>query len=343
MEKRTREKIALVVFGLLVVFAGAVLIGYFATGRSWNVAASFVDDTVGNMDGYLAIVYPGVVPEDEPADAKTADGEAGGSAEGADTAGGEADADSADDVGDGVAVRDAAAGVDGSGSGSADGTGDTADARDSSAAASSDASAAAGGTSSGETSSDGAMAGGSSGSASSSDDAAPDDGSADVSAGGLSIGLDILSLLSRSNAGVDKAVFVSDVRDLYERKGADVLTLDPANLDRYLDPQVLTIGDRRVGVFAVQVYASHVRLDEVRSFFEEQGVDVVVCLTPRADYLSSMTGIDDVIVTSDFESISTEGEFRGGTFVIASPAEGQVGVVLVTSSNVSSARVVDGL
>ena len=280
MEKRTREKIALVVFGLLVVFAGAVLIGYFATGRSWNVAASFVDDTVGNMDGYLAIVYPGVVPEDEPADAKTADGEAGGSAEGADTAGGEADADSADDVGDGVAVRDAAAGV---------------------------------------------------------------DGSADVSAGGLSIGLDILSLLSQSNAGVDKAVFVSDVRDLYERKGADVLTLDPANLDRYLDPQVLTIGDRRVGVFAVQVYASHVRLDEVRSFFEEQGVDVVVCLTPRADYLSSMTGIDDVIVTSDFESISTEGEFRGGTFVIASPAEGQVGVVLVTSSNVSSARVVDGL
>ena len=252
MEKRTREKIALVVFGLLVVFAGAVLIGYFATGRSWNVAASFVDDTVGNMDGYLAIVYPGVVPEDEPADAKTADGEADGSAEGADAAGGEADADSADDVGDGVAVRDAA-------------------------------------------------------------------------------------------AGVDKAVFVSDVRDLYERKGADVLTLDPANLDRYLDPQVLTIGDRRVGVFAVQVYASHVRLDEVRSFFEEQGVDVVVCLTPRADYLSSMTGIDDVIVTSDFESISTEGEFRGGTFVIASPAEGQVGVVLVTSSNVSSARVVDGL
>lgn len=187
------------------------------------------------------------------------------------------------------------------------------------------------------------MAEGSSGSASSSDDAAADDGSADVSAGGLSIGLDILSLLSQSNAGVDKAVFVSDVRDLYERKGADVLTLDPANLDRYLDPQVLTIGDRRVGVFAVQVYASHVRLDEVRSFFEEQGVDVVVCLTPRADYLSSMTGIDDVIVTSDFEDISTEGEFRGGTFVIASPAEGQVGVVLVTSSNVSSARVVDGL
>lgn len=187
------------------------------------------------------------------------------------------------------------------------------------------------------------MAEGSSGSASSSDDAAADDGSADVSAGGLSIGLDILSLLSQSNAGVDKAVFVSDVRDLYERKGADVLTLDPANLDRYLDPQVLTIGDRRVGVFAVQVYASHVRLDEVRSFFEEQGVDVVVCLTPRADYLSSMTGIDDVIVTSDLEGISTEGEFRGGTFVIASPAEGQVGVVLVTSSNVSSARVVDGL
>ncbi len=64
MEKRTREKVALVVFALLVAFALAVLTSYFATGRSWNVAASVVDDTVGQMKGYTALVYAGIASPD---------------------------------------------------------------------------------------------------------------------------------------------------------------------------------------------------------------------------------------------------------------------------------------
>lgn len=56
---RTRERIALVVFAVLVVLAVVVLSSYFLTGRSWNVAASFVDDTVGQMKGYTAVVYAG--------------------------------------------------------------------------------------------------------------------------------------------------------------------------------------------------------------------------------------------------------------------------------------------
>lgn len=64
--KRTRERIALVVFAALVALAAVVLSSYFLTGRSWNVAASFVDDTVGQMKGYTAVVYAGIVqPEHE--------------------------------------------------------------------------------------------------------------------------------------------------------------------------------------------------------------------------------------------------------------------------------------
>ena len=63
MDKRIREKITLFVFAFLVVFAAVVLIGYFTTGRSWSVAASFVDDRVGRMDGYTVIGYAGVVDE----------------------------------------------------------------------------------------------------------------------------------------------------------------------------------------------------------------------------------------------------------------------------------------
>ncbi len=69
MEKRTREKLALVVFVVLVIFAVAVLTSYFSTGKSWTVAATAIDDQVGQLDGYTAIVYRGVAePEKKSPD-----------------------------------------------------------------------------------------------------------------------------------------------------------------------------------------------------------------------------------------------------------------------------------
>ena len=59
MNKRTREKVALVVFLLLAFGVAVAVLGYFSTGRTWNVAASVVDDTVGRMEGYTVLVYDG--------------------------------------------------------------------------------------------------------------------------------------------------------------------------------------------------------------------------------------------------------------------------------------------
>ena len=59
MKKRTREKVALLVFALLVVLGGSVLLRYFETGRTFNVAATGVDDVFGQMQGYTAIVFDG--------------------------------------------------------------------------------------------------------------------------------------------------------------------------------------------------------------------------------------------------------------------------------------------
>ena len=66
MERSFREKIALVVLALLIVLISVCSCAYMSTGKQWTVAATFVDDTVGSMDGYTVIVYPGtVVPEEE--------------------------------------------------------------------------------------------------------------------------------------------------------------------------------------------------------------------------------------------------------------------------------------
>ncbi|MFR5091505.1 MAG: hypothetical protein ACLTDR_05270 [Adlercreutzia equolifaciens] len=39
-------------FALLVVLGGSVLLRYFETGRSFNMAATAVDDAFGQMSGY---------------------------------------------------------------------------------------------------------------------------------------------------------------------------------------------------------------------------------------------------------------------------------------------------
>lgn len=56
MKGRAREKIALVVLVALVALAGFAIISYFLFGRSWNVAATLMDDAVGRMNGYTALV-----------------------------------------------------------------------------------------------------------------------------------------------------------------------------------------------------------------------------------------------------------------------------------------------
>lgn len=64
MEKNSREKIALIVFLVLAIAAGGVLFGYIFAGHSWNIAASNLDDTFGNMDGYTVIAYEGTLEEE---------------------------------------------------------------------------------------------------------------------------------------------------------------------------------------------------------------------------------------------------------------------------------------
>ncbi|WP_165048281.1 MULTISPECIES: hypothetical protein [unclassified Adlercreutzia] len=335
MQKRTREKIALVLFVLLVAFAGVVLTSYFTTGRSWSIAASFVDDTMGRMDGYTAIVYAGVVePEPEPEKVVAAGpAEPAASADAGEAAGGAAGA-AADPEG-------AAAG------------GATDPANDPSPDAA------------------GAPAESPEGSAGS-DSAAGDSGAADPEGSSIpvpdppgfsivfpdrsaeaakdeppsaadSIGLGILSIVPRPVEEGEEAVYASDVCRLYEDKGAHALTLNVADADYYADLQVFYVNGKRVGVYSINTYTNSVRLKRYLAYFDSRDVDVVVCLTPRASYLATYEGTDVVIVTTDSEGISVDGETRDGTLVTRSPEKGQVGVVLLSSNNVPSARVITSL
>ena len=62
MQKRTREILAVLLLGLLVV-VGVCAMGYYIfLGHNWNVAASNIDDSLGQMDGYTVVLFEGTRP-----------------------------------------------------------------------------------------------------------------------------------------------------------------------------------------------------------------------------------------------------------------------------------------
>lgn len=258
MEKRTREKIALVIFALLVVLGGVLLTSYFTTGRSWNVAASFLDDSVGSLDGYTAVVYAGVVEPEE-------------------------DDEKAPDFSEGTPLV------------------------------------------SGE---EGEEAG---------------DSSNVLVQPPRDINLGIFSFLANPSLGKSNR-YVSDVRLAYEEKGASALTINISDPSVFAEPQIRIVNGKRIGIFSIEAYTTSTLLARYLTFFEEHDADVVMCLTPRAKYLEDCEGVDVVVVTTDYpyEEVTTRGETRGHTLVVRSPEVGEVGVVLLTTNNVPSARVITG-
>lgn len=63
MQKRTREILALVLLGALVVIGLGAMSYYIFVGHNWNVAASNIDDHIGQLDGYTVVLYEGTQTE----------------------------------------------------------------------------------------------------------------------------------------------------------------------------------------------------------------------------------------------------------------------------------------
>ena len=63
MQKRTREILALALLGLLAIVAAGAMGYYMLVGHNWNVAASNIDDSIGQMDGYTVFLYEGMGSE----------------------------------------------------------------------------------------------------------------------------------------------------------------------------------------------------------------------------------------------------------------------------------------
>lgn len=363
MSNGTREKQALGVFLLLIVLSTFGIAWYMVAGHSWNVAASSIDEKVGQMEGYTSIVYTGTLPVQ--ADAKTLDSQNG------------SDAQLEDGVGSADAAEKADEGASGSGSTSASPTSSDAAASASSsggsvASSSADENASVSGgsssTGSSNPSSKSSSSKAASGQTKSSDSIAvqthndeasgltSDVGSVAAPVPDTSEQDDSESDRTSDNATVLKAATVRGGMDVaksqpvapeqvqanYEEKGATVLVLDTADPSQYSDGVILKRGSKRIGVFSVDVPLSEKAAEARVKYFRDCKVDLVVCISSVRTYVRNLQGADIVITLQD-EEVSTMGGNSNGSFFVNAPHVDSVGAILVSPSNVVSAKVIESL
>lgn len=361
MEKTSREKIALIVFLILAIGMGCILFGYVFAGHSWNVTASNIDDAFGNMEGYTAIVYEGTIEEEESAAQSTASAASAANGSASSKNAGDAESLPGDSkAGDGQAPAS-------SSSSSSDGNQAAASSSEnsqaSSAASSSDkqvassqggssvnsaspTSASAQGTGSVDqgvsTASEPAAAEGSASEGVVGESTAGEGVSVTVSPGGT---LDSQASSAPPLAGHKKEkepVALSDVDELYQAKGANVISLHTADPSAYEEGTILKRGGKRYGIFSVTREYSRILIDEKVKYFTDQKVDYVIALCPEESYLKNAENIDIVITTAD-STISSMGESRNGAFYVSTPKIGSVGAILISPSNVVSAKTISEL
>ena len=358
MEKTSREKIALIVFLILAIGMGCILFGYVFAGHSWNVTASNIDDAFGNMEGYTAIVYEGTIEEEESA--------AQSSVSATSAANGSANSKNAGDVeslpgdskaGDGQASASSSSSSDGNQAPASSSENSQA----SSAASSSDKQTASsqGGSSVNTASPTSAQGNGSvdQGVSTASEPVAAEGFASEGVVGESTAGEGVSATVSPGGtldsqvssaaplAGHKKEkepVALSDVDELYQAKGANVISLHTSDLSAYEEGTILKRGGKRYGIFSVTREYSRILIDEKVKYFTEQKVDYVIALCPEESYLKNAENIDIVITTAD-STISSMGESRSGAFYVSTPKIGSVGAILISPSNVVSAKTISEL
>ena len=305
----SREKIALVVFALLVLVGIGSLVAYLSIGHSWNVTASQIDDATGELEGYTAILYAGTAVAEE------------------------------DDKDAGVSVhtsRDSQAATAGStGQRFSGSTSDSARTAPSVEAGASSAGPAASDDAVGSSEAAGGRDSSSSGESSDSASSASD---ASRAAGG---GTPLFNS-ARSSTEQKEPVTVEDAAASYREKQATVFTLDTTNLAKYSEGVILKKGDRRFGVFSVAFNEPLPSVQRKVDYLAEHQVDFIVAITPDRSFVEQATGID-LVISLQNEGISFMGETVGGTFYVDSPLVGQVGAILISPHNVVSAKDIEEL
>ncbi len=135
---------------------------------------------------------------------------------------------------------------------------------------------------------------------------------------------------------------IESVEESYEEKGASAFVLDIEDPLLYQEGTILRRGDKRFGVVSVETIADRPDLREAVKEFEAAAVDMVIAIAPRKGLVKGVDGIDVAICTEELDLLAM-GKTIDATLYVAPPEHGSVGAILVSPSNVVSAKVITEL
>lgn len=137
-------------------------------------------------------------------------------------------------------------------------------------------------------------------------------------------------------------VFVSEVRDAYELKGAEAATIDLSNFSKYAEPAIIDAGRRKFGVFSIRAYVSKARLKSIEDSLRSKGAQSIICICQNTSMLAAYNGLDAVISLAPLYDDDRE-YVAGSTLLVETPAKGNVGVLLFSPSNATTYKTVKTL
>ena len=129
----------------------------------------------------------------------------------------------------------------------------------------------------------------------------------------------------------------------YREKGATVFVLHPEDQELYKGTAVLNKNGVWIGAISVDGKMSRRAVSRQAQELKERGVDfVIACVSDARLIENPVDGVDILVSTAD-EDIPSGGRYSGSTFCSDSPYVGNVQAVIISPSNVISAKVVDSL
>lgn len=141
---------------------------------------------------------------------------------------------------------------------------------------------------------------------------------------------------------VEEPLSLGEVEQDYVLKGARVITLDTTNPTKYAEPMIVSANGRRYGVFSVDEGANINAVKAQLLYLDKYALDSIVAIVPNETYLKGCSGIDVAVCVND-ANMSLTGDYVGDTFSVSAPDAGNIGVILVSPSNVVSYKTITSL
>lgn len=89
------------------------------------------------------------------------------------------------------------------------------------------------------------------------------------------------------STSIQNPISLAAVKSLYQSKGSSVISLDLVHPEKYLDSEIVWVGNKRVGVFYANQPLSHQQITERVSTLHEQSVDYIVCIADSGAYVDT--------------------------------------------------------